>query len=73
VTFVPTFNSPFWDAAAASATTRLQRRTEFRDYLTKLAGLKQQGVMYGGPPYAFSPHTWQIVDAQMGYRSFDGA
>jgi hypothetical protein len=27
--------------------------------------------MHGAPSYAFSPHTWLIVDQQMGYRSFD--
>lgn len=66
-----TFDSEFWRAAATSATARLERRTEFRDYFTKLATLRKKGTMYGGPPYAFSPHTWRIVDAQMGYRSFE--
>jgi Tryptophan halogenase len=66
-----TCDSDFWRAAAASAKTRLERRTEFRDYLNKLATLKKKGTMFSGPPYAFSPHTWQLVDAQMGYGSFD--
>jgi hypothetical protein len=65
-----TFDSEFWRAAAASATARLERRTDLRDYMNKLAALKKKGVMYGGPPYAFSPHTWNIVDKQMGYDSF---
>ncbi len=65
-----TFDSEFWRAAATSAQARLERRSEFREYLTKLAALKKKGTMFGGPPYAFSPHTWQIVDAQMGYDSF---
>lgn len=67
-----TYDSEFWRAATASARNRLDRRTEFRDYLNKLAALKKKGTMYSGPPYAFSPHTWQLVDAQLGYRSFDG-
>lgn len=65
-----TFESQFWKAAASSAKTRFERRAEFREYMNKLAALKRKGTMYGGPPYAFSPHTWQIVDAQMGYDSF---
>jgi hypothetical protein len=27
--------------------------------------------MHAAPAYGFSPQTWQIVDEQMGYRSFD--
>jgi hypothetical protein len=68
-----TFDTPFWQAAATSAQTRLERRSELRDYFSKLATLKKKGTMYGGPPYAFSPHTWQLVDAQMGYDSFETA
>jgi hypothetical protein len=29
--------------------------------------LKQKGTLHSGPPYTFSPHTWQVVDSQMGY------
>ncbi len=68
-----TCNSEFWRASATAASARLERRGEFRDYVNKLKELKKRGVMYGGPPYAFSPHTWQLVDAQMGYHSFDAA
>ena len=31
----------------------------------------QPGVYQAAPGYAFSPHTWQIVDEHMGYHSFD--
>ena len=68
-----TFDSEIWRAAAASAGERLARRTQFSEYLAKLTELKRRGVMHGAPPYAFSPHTWQIVDEQMGYHSFDSA
>lgn len=67
------FDSEFWRAASTAAQARMAQRGEFRDYCAKLAGLKEKGVMYSGPPYAFSPHTWHIVDAQMGYRSFENA
>jgi hypothetical protein len=67
-----TFDSPFWRAASASAKERLGRRSEFRDYLAKVADFKRRGVMYNAPPYAFSPHTWAIIDGELGYRSFDG-
>lgn len=66
------FDSEFWRVSAERASARLEKRTEFHDYAKKLAGLKNKGVMYSGPPYAFSPHTWHIVDAQMGYHSFEG-
>ena len=66
-----TFESQFWQASAARARARLDRRSEFSEYTAKLAGLKAKGTMYSGPPYAFSPHTWQLVDAELGYRSFD--
>lgn len=66
-----TFDSRFWQDSASHARTRLDRRSEFTDYLAKLAELKAKGTMYSGPAYAFSPHTWQLVDAELGYRSFD--
>jgi hypothetical protein len=66
-----TFDSETWRAVAESARARLQRRTQLGDYLAKLRGLKSRGIMHGAPGYAFSPQTWQIVDAQMGYHSFD--
>jgi len=67
------FQSEFWKASADRASTRLRRRTEFSDYLRTLTDLKNRGIMHGGPAYAFSPHTWQVVDAQMGYDSFETA
>jgi hypothetical protein len=33
--------------------------------------MKRRGIIHGAPAYAFSPHTWQLVDEQMGYHSFD--
>jgi hypothetical protein len=66
-----TFDSPFWRASADFARVRLGRRTEFLEYMKRLADLRKKGTMYSGPPYAFSPHTWSLVDAEMGYRSFD--
>ena len=66
-----TYESEPWRSAAAQASTRLQRRTEFSDYLRGLAELKQKGVMHSGAAYGFSPQSWQIVDEHMGYGSFD--
>ncbi len=68
-----TFSSHFWTQAAEKANARLDKRSEFFDYLGKLRELKQRGIMHRAPPYAFSPHTWQVVDAQLGYHSFDPA
>jgi hypothetical protein len=65
------FDTEVWRAAAGRAGARLARRPQFSEYLAKLRDLKSRGVMHAAPPYAFSPHTWQIVDEQMGYRSFD--
>jgi len=67
------FDSEAWRAIAGHARARLQRRTQFSDYLAKLKALKSRGIMNGAPSYSFSPHTWQIVDRQMGYQSFDAA
>jgi hypothetical protein len=66
-----TFDTEIWRAIADGARGRLQRRTQFAEYLGKLRTLKSRGVMHGAPAYAFSPQTWQIVDEQMGYHSFD--
>jgi hypothetical protein len=66
-----TFDSEFWQASASRARTRLAKRTELSAYFTKLRELKQRGIMHGAPPYAFSPNTWQLVDAHMGYRSLE--
>jgi hypothetical protein len=66
-----TFDTEVWRATVDRANTRLQRRTQFSDYLAKLREMKSRGVMYAAPPYAFSPQTWQIVDDQLGYHSFD--
>jgi hypothetical protein len=65
------FDSEFWRASAENANRRLSARPEFAEYCRKLAALKRQALMYSGPPYAFSPHTWSLVDEQMGYRSFE--
>jgi len=66
-----TYDSPFWKAASESARARLERRPELAAYFAKLRDFKQRGVLHSAPPYGFSPHTWQIVDAALGYRSFD--
>ena len=66
-----TFETPFWTASAARAKARLEKRKQLSNYFRELNALKQRGVMLGGPPYAFSPQTWQIVDASLGYRSFE--
>jgi hypothetical protein len=62
--------SEFWKASVEKAASRLERRPQFRDYLKSLAQLRKKGVMHTGAPYAFSPHTWQVVDSQLGYDSF---
>ena len=67
-----TFETDVWRTSADRARARLARRPQFAEYLGRLKELKNQGLMHAGPSYAFSPHTWQIVDQSMGYRSFDG-
>ena len=65
------FETEIWRAAADRARARLDRRTQFSEYLGKVRELKSHGLMQAAPGYAFSPHTWQIVDEAMGYHSFD--
>jgi hypothetical protein len=66
-----TFQTDYWKAAAEQASARLARRSEFGDYMRTLGDFKKKGVPFSGPTYGFSPHTWQIVDAQMGYGYLD--
>jgi len=68
-----TFETAFWKAAAGQAKARLAKRSEFTDYMRSLADFKRRGVIHGGPSYTFSPHTWQVVEAQMGYGYLDAA
>jgi hypothetical protein len=68
-----THQSEFWKQSQERATARLGRRQEFWDYFAKLRDLARRGTPYHAPAYAFSPHTWQLVDEQMGYHSFDAA
>jgi hypothetical protein len=67
------FQSEFWKVAADEASTRLEKRTEFGDYMRTLADFKKRGILHSGPSYAFSPHTWQVVDAQMGYEYLEAS
>jgi hypothetical protein len=67
-----TFQSDFWKAASERARARLAKRPVFLDYMRTLADYKKRGLPFSGPAYAFSPHTWQIVDSQMGYGYLDG-
>lgn len=66
-----TIQSEFWKASSERAQGRLQKRAEFWEYMDKLRGLKQRGIVHRAPPYAFSPHTWQVVDEALGYGSFE--
>jgi hypothetical protein len=68
-----TFETDVWHALAERARVRLERRTQLSTYFGKLRELKTRGLLHAAPGYAFSPHTWQIVDAQLGYGSFDAA
>jgi len=67
------FETEFWKRSAERAAARLARRPQFTEYLQKLKTLKARGIMHAAPSYAFSPQTWQVVDAALGYHSFDGA
>jgi hypothetical protein len=67
------FQSEFWKRAADGASTRLERRTEFSDYMRSLGDLKKKGILHSGASYAFSPHTWQVVDSHMGYGYLETA
>lgn len=66
-----THRTDVWRALQERANTRLERRTQFAEYFAKLRGLKQRGLMHAAPAYAFSPHTWQVVDEELGYHSFE--
>jgi hypothetical protein len=68
-----TFETDVWRALAERARARLERRAQLFTYFGKLRELKSRGLLHAAPGYAFSPHTWQIVDAQLGYGSFDAA
>ncbi|HEX6274028.1 MAG TPA: tryptophan 7-halogenase [Polyangiaceae bacterium] len=68
-----TFQSGFWQAASAEAAARLDRRPVFAEFMQSLRDFKQRGMLHSGPSYAFSPHTWQIVESQMGYGYLDPA
>lgn len=65
-----TFETPFWTTSAGRAKARLEKRKVFTDYFGELTALKARGLMLSGPPYAFSPQTWKIVDEALGYDSF---
>lgn len=66
-----THQTAFWKAAAEQASTRLARRTEFSDYMRTLGELQKRGILHSGGSYSFSPHTWRIVESQMGYGYLD--
>jgi hypothetical protein len=66
-----TFQTPFWQASESHARARLAKRTDFSDFMRSLADSKRRGVVHMGPSYVFSPHTWQIVESQMGYGYLD--
>src|SRR5262249_50013968 len=46
-----TFDTEVWREIAGSARARLQRRTQFTEYLGKLRALKSRGIMHGAPAY----------------------
>ena len=64
--------SEFWKAATESAQQRLGQRREFLEYLGQLRALKAEGVLHRAPGYAWAAHTWQVVDAQLGYNYIEG-
>lgn len=64
--------SEFWKAATQSAQARLRERRVFLEYLGKLRSLKEQGLLHGAPGYTWAPHTWQVVDAALGYNYIEG-
>jgi hypothetical protein len=66
-----TFETEVWRAVADGARAPAPAADAVLRLPRQAAGLKSRGIMHGAPGYAFSPQTWQIVDAQMGYRSFD--
>ena len=62
----------FWKAATESAQSRLGQRREFLEYLGRLRAMKAEGTLHRAPVYAWAPHTWQVVDAQLGYNYVEG-
>jgi hypothetical protein len=66
-----TFETEFWKLSAERSSARLERRKEFSDYMRSLRELKKRGIVHSGGTYAFSPHTWQIVEKAMGYGYLD--
>ena len=47
------FDTEVWRAVAEGARARLQRRTQFSEYLAKLSEMKSRGVMYAAPVRIF--------------------
>lgn len=64
--------SEFWKAAAESAQRRLTTRREFLEYLGRLRAMKAEGILHSAPGYGWAAHTWQVVDAQLGYNYIEG-
>src|SRR6187551_367144 len=62
----------FWKAATQAAQHRLGQRREFLEYLGRLRAMKAEGTLHRAPVYAWAPHTWQVVDAQLGYNYVEG-
>lgn len=66
-----TFETEFWKTSAERAKKRLERRTQFGEYMSKLVTMKGQGTIHLSPAYAFSPQTWMVVDKALGYGTFE--
>ncbi len=64
------YESLFWKEATRSAQNRLRAREPFLQYLGELRRLNAQGVLHRGRGYTWAPHTWQVVDEQLGYNYF---
>ena len=61
------FDSEFWRYAKQSSKERLSRRPEFDQMMETYRNFKANGVLHQARTYGFSPLTWELVDAQMGY------
>lgn len=62
----------FWKAATSSAQQRLAQRREFLEYLGRLREMRAEGILHRAPGYGWAAHTWQVVDAQLGYNYIEG-
>lgn len=61
----------FWRVATESSQKRLAGRKAFLEYMLQLREARSRGQLHTMRGYGWTPQTWQIVDAQLGYGYLD--